>query len=375
MYSNEELRPLLKWPGGKEKEIQYILPNIPSKFYKYYEPFVGGGSVFTGCSAETCYINDKSSELISLYRLIATENKDFHHWLYLIDTTWQSMLQYAQLQENLQHTYKHLRNKIINNAQLKLYISQYIDSQRTILLSIIPQQFNWHHTVYIQELYSNIYRKLLRMSKIEAEKGYMSDIDLQNNITTAFMSSLYMYFRYLYNDTDLSIHMPELNTALFVFIRTYAYSGMFRYNAKGQFNVPYGGMGYNKNTLTKKIAYYKSRHLVEFIQKATIENLDFEIFLRKYNPSKNDFIFLDPPYDSDFSTYAKNHFSEEDHNRLAEYLYTCDAKWLMIIKNTPLIYSLYSNKNFNIKSFDKQYAVSFMNRNQKAAEHLIITNY
>ena len=47
----------------------------------------------------------------------------------------------------------------------------------------------------------------------------------------------------------------------------------------------------------------------------------------------------------------------------------------MIIKNTDFIYNLYDNKGLNIKSFDKTYLVSFMNRNDKNVEHLLITNY
>ena len=34
------LSPLIKWPGGKEREIKYILPRAPEKFVDYYEPFV-----------------------------------------------------------------------------------------------------------------------------------------------------------------------------------------------------------------------------------------------------------------------------------------------------------------------------------------------
>ena len=34
----------------------------------------------------------------------------------------------------------------------------------------------------------------------------------------------------------------------------------------------------------------------------------------------NDFVFLDPPYDSEFSTYAKNEFDRGDQARLADYL-------------------------------------------------------
>lgn len=46
---------------------------------------------------------------------------------------------------------------------------------------------------------------------------------------------------------------------------------------------------------------------------------------------------------------------------------------MLVIKNTDFIYSFY--KEFEIKTFDKKYLVSFQNRNDKKAEHLLITNY
>jgi DNA adenine methylase len=48
---------------------------------------------------------------------------------------------------------------------------------------------------------------------------------------------------------------------------------------------------------------------------------------------------------------------------------------MMVIKNTDFIYELYNKKGINISSFNKKYLVSFQNRNDKKAEHLIITNY
>lgn len=84
--------------------------------------------------------------------------------------------------------------------------------------------------------------------------------------------------------------------------------------------------------------------------------------------------FLDPTYDTDFSTYAQNEFGHEEQKRLCECLKRTPAKILLIIKNTDFIYELYKD-NFNITSFDKKYMVSFMNRNDRKAEHLIITNY
>ena len=169
---------------------------------------------------------------------------------------------------------------------------------------------------------------------------------------------------------------PALATALFVYLRNYAYSGMFRYNANGEFNVPYGGISYNHKLMTGKVEYYKSAPLREHFAKTTISNLDFEDFFRKYPPTERDFIFLDPPYDTEFSTYAQNEFGKEDQIRLAHYLCEeCKGKWLMIIKYTDFIYSLYNKPNIYIQKFDKKYLVSFMNRNDKDVEHLIITNY
>ena len=37
---------ILKYPGGKADELKYILPNCPKEFKRYFEPFVGRGSIY-----------------------------------------------------------------------------------------------------------------------------------------------------------------------------------------------------------------------------------------------------------------------------------------------------------------------------------------
>ena len=151
---------------------------------------------------------------------------------------------------------------------------------------------------------------------------------------------------------------------------------MFRYNARGDFNVPYGGIGYNSKSMRKKLDYYLSAPLHDRFTQTTIFNQDFEVFLKRNTPSKNDFIFLDPPYDSEFSTYAQNEFTLSDQQRLANYLLNeCQAKWMLVIKNTDFVFGLYNKDGVHIRSFEKSYAVSFMNRNDKRTTHLLITNY
>lgn len=86
--------------------------------------------------------------------------------------------------------------------------------------------------------------------------------------------------------------------------------------------------------------------------------------------------FLDPPYDTEFSTYAQNSFTKKDQERLANYLINkCKAKWMLIIKNTDFIYQLYHQQGIYIQTFEKEYLVSFMNRNDKKTTHLLISNY
>jgi len=214
------------------------------------------------------------------------------------------------------------------------------------------------------------------MKKIESERGVLPDNDILDNMEAALKSAFYMQFRHLYNNIEKYKIEHSFAVAIFFFIRNYAYSGMFRYNSSGGFNVPYGGIGYNRKNLAKKVDYLQSKELVEHLSKTTIDNLDFEDFFTKNKPKKDDFIFLDPPYDSEFSTYAQNKFTRADQARLADYLINrCEANWMLVIKNTDFIYDLYNKPSINMSSFDKKYLVSFQNRNDKEAEHLIIANY
>ena len=69
------LSPLIKYPGGKEKELNYIIPALPAKIDNYYEPFVGGGAVYFSIEAKKYYINDKSDEFLEAHNYSRDEIK------------------------------------------------------------------------------------------------------------------------------------------------------------------------------------------------------------------------------------------------------------------------------------------------------------
>lgn len=369
------LQPILKWPGGKEKELKHIIPNAPC-FKRFLEPFVGGGSVFMGIEANDYYINDFSSELIELYNCIASSDNTFFYLVEQMDASWTNAHAFFKNHHELVETYVRYRQDDISMETLKDAIHRFCSDNKNELLNIIGKEYLKYPCILLKEAETNLFRKMVRMHKLEMEKHILPPEDLDDNIETALKSAVYMNYRQLYNDADIAKNNKILHCALFFFMRNYAYSGMFRYSSKGDFNVPYGGIAYNGKLLGKKLTYYRSEQLRSHFNKTKIYNLDFEDFLNEVKPNENDFIFLDPPYDSEFSTYAQNSFTREDQERLAYYLQNkCRAKWMLIIKNTEFIYNLYNEKGLNIRTFDKEYLVSFMNRNDKKVTHLLITNY
>ncbi len=370
------MQPFLKWAGGKEKELKHIVPALPEDYVDFYEPFVGGGSVFAALEARHSYINDLSDELTSFYRMVARHDAQFFDVVRLIDRAWSEADRFFDNSPRLCEIYASFRSDAIDKRGLDEAIAGFCEANRGRIIGIIDMRLALDPERLIAELGRNLSRKLVRMKDLERKKHLLPDSDIRANLLTAVKSSLYMYFRSLYNRRDLLAHDPALGVALFLFIRNYCYSGMFRYNNAGEFNVPYGGIAYNAKSMKRKIDYYESREVADRMMHTTICNLDFEQFFIENQPGPADFVFLDPPYDSEFSTYAGNDFTHDDQRRLADYLINrCQARWMLVIKHTDFIYGLYNVPGINIRRFDKEYLVSFMNRNDRAAVHLLITNY
>lgn len=73
--------PLLKWPGGKRRLVRYILPLLPQRYNRYYEPFLGGGALFFGLQPEAACLSDKNRELISAYNQIRNHPQEVINYL------------------------------------------------------------------------------------------------------------------------------------------------------------------------------------------------------------------------------------------------------------------------------------------------------
>ena len=61
------MNPMLKYRGGKSREIPLFQKYIPASFSSYIEPFLGGGAVFFHLEPKQAIINDVNSRLIAFY--------------------------------------------------------------------------------------------------------------------------------------------------------------------------------------------------------------------------------------------------------------------------------------------------------------------
>ena len=147
---------------------------------------------------------------------------------------------------------------------------------------------------------------------------------------------------------------------------------MFRYNAGGGFNVPYGN-AYNSKLISKKLAMLKSAAVASKLATATFYNEDFEVFLNKFTLTDSDFLFVDPPYDCAFTDYDQSPFKLAEQERLAEWLKECTANFLLITQKTKATSRLY--RKFNVNSYHFSYRFNIKGRNSKEVEHLLVTNY
>ena len=369
------MNPIIKWPGGKSGEISKIQHLIP-KFDRYIEPFVGGGALFFHLEPEKALINDISGDLILFYDLVKAQDRKLYDLLMCYNDSFANLIAVCEGNSSrLLSIFDALEQSQLSEGALSVTVSRLISDLAPQISAGFPQPLVLDHRAFYRELRRMVTDKYLRTVANHRKKPFSPD-DLRENLITGFTSGYYMYFRRVFNDIGLkriAEQTPQYRAANFYFIREYCYGSMFRYNTAGEFNIPYGGMSYNRKDMKYKINAMFSPHMERLFSGTDCRCQDFEDFLAAAELTGDDFMFLDPPYDTDFSDYEGKDFTKRDQERLAEALKQTPAKFILIIKNTDFIYGLYRD-HFNILTFDKQYTYNVRSRNARDAEHLIVTN-
>ncbi len=283
------MKPLIKYRGGKSREIPNIEKYIPQFEGRYIEPFFGGGAMYFYLEPKKAIINDINSKLMDFYN-------------------------------GVKNDYPHLRTELTEIEKIYEENRLHFDSLKKI-----------HPTEHVED---------------KNEALYYSIRDMYNGLKEKTYSDALIYF----------------------FINKTAYSGMIRYNSKGEFNVPFGRY-HHLNT-----AMVSQKHSA-LLSNSQIYNKDYKDIFDM--TSADDFMFLDPPYDCVFSDYGnkeyKDGFNDDSHRKLASDFKNLGCKTLMVIGKTKLTEELYGN--MIVGEYPKKYAVNIRNRFQAAANHILVANY
>ena len=283
------MKPLVKYRGGKSKEIPHLIKHIPSFTGRYIEPFFGGGALYFYLEPPKAIINDINSKLMAFYKGVKLD--------------------------------------------FELLSKELLEIEKTYLIN---------------------------RRKFEELKAKTPDLRVDDE-----NEALYYQIRDMFNDLTEKKYSDAL---LYFFINKTAYSGMIRYNAKGEFNVPYGIYA-NLNTSLVTKAHSK------LLANTEIYNQDYKNIFEM--AKEDDFMFLDPPYDCVFSDYGnaeyKDGFNEKNHTELANSFLNLKCKALMVIGRTPLTEKLYND--LIVDEYGKSYAVNIRNRFKSTASHILISNY
>lgn len=146
------------------------------------------------------------------------------------------------------------------------------------------------------------------------------------NITTEDgRKNFYLEMRRRFNEEVLS---SLDKSAIFIFLNRTCFNGLYRENAKGKFNVPFGRYA-NPTICNEEIIYADSELLNRF--DVQILNGDFKDTAKAIDKAGLTFFYFDPPYrplsaTSSFNSYVKEDFNDDSQRELADFCRMLDRK-------------------------------------------------
>jgi len=150
---------------------------------------------------------------------------------------------------------------------------------------------------------------------------------------------------------------------LFYYLNRTCFNGLCRFNLSGEFNVPFGR--YKTVNYATDLSVYR-----KLFRKWSFRNKD----LAELSIERDDFIYADPPYDVEFTTYSAGGFSWEDQVRTAELLAQHSGPVLLSNQATKRIVDLYRRLRFDLKFLDAPRRISCNGNRQTAREVLAARN-
>ncbi|WP_341764053.1 Dam family site-specific DNA-(adenine-N6)-methyltransferase [Candidatus Tisiphia endosymbiont of Beris chalybata] len=170
---------------------------------------------------------------------------------------------------------------------------------------------------------------------------------------------------YYYQVRDNNVNNPLSITARFIYLNRYAFKGIYRVKKDGKLAVSFSSKIHANSDLDNRL-----RQCSSFLHNTYIYAIDFSFI----EPTKNDFVYLDPPYHQSGETfYTTLPFDENEQIRLRDFAKELDSKGVQLMisnSDTAFIRDLY--QGFNLRTVDIKYSIP---EKRKTSYEVIITNY
>jgi DNA adenine methylase len=153
------------------------------------------------------------------------------------------------------------------------------------------------------------------------------------------------------------------SACLFYYLNRTGYNGLCRFNRRGQFNVPFGQ--YAAVRYKRDFSAYRARFAGWTFSAVDVERLPFE---------RDDFIYADPPYDVEFTQYARNGFTWEDQERTAVLLARHPGPVVLVNQATSRIQKLYRGLGFDLTFLQAPRRISCTGDRRPAREVMAVRN-
>ena len=242
-----------------------------------------------------------------------------------------------------------------------------------VLIARIPPKFRTYHEPFLGG--GALFWRLV------PEKAILSDVNIDLVITYRVIQETPLdlieslkrhkenhsktYF-YAVRDND-NIKEPVEVAARFIYLNKTCYNGLYRVNRSGKFNVPFGR--YVNPAILEEKTIMACHSALEGVE---VRYCDFSVC----EPSKNDFVYLDPPYYGTYSGYSKDRFGIDKHRDLSDYCKKLDksgAYFMLSNSDTPEIRDLY--KSFLCETVEAPRTISCKGSQRKSASELLVRNY
>ncbi|HZJ85077.1 MAG TPA: DNA adenine methylase [Syntrophomonadaceae bacterium] len=210
---------------------------------------------------------------------------------------------------------------------------------------------------------------------LESIQSHYLSLDSQERKTA------YYKIRDRYNLINLNDDIDLKKAVEFIFLNKTCFNGLYRVNAKGEFNVPIGSY---KNP--KIYDETNLRNISKLLQNTKIYQGDYKTCMNYINNST--FVYLDPPYrplnsTSNFTAYNSQDFNELEQEKLASFFQELDklgAKAMLSNsdpKNTDEDDNFFDNlyEKYNIHRVQARRMINSKGSARGNITEIVVTNY